>query len=274
MLLPVIKWAGGKRQLLPELNKKIPNQYNTYFEPFFGGGALFCDRQPVNAVINDFNPQLINVYKQIKTNPGKLMSLLLQYQTDYNSLPDDNAKTQRYFQRRDQFNQYITQNILTIESAALFIFLNKAGFNGLYRVNAKGAFNVPSAHRSSLNLFDADNINNLCSLLQSATILCGDFEKACSSAQSGDFVFFDSPYYDTFDCYQAGGFTEDDHIRLAELFKSLSDNGVYCMLTNSDTDFIKDLYKNFYIDIVPVKRMINSDSSKRTGTEIIVTNYK
>ena len=274
MAAPIVKWVGGKRQLIPKITARMPETFGTYYEPFFGGGALYFNQAPKKAVINDFNGQLVNVYTQIKANPNDVISFLTQYQNEYNQQIDKDARANCYYKNRDQFNNFIKNNIFTSKSAALFIFLNKAGFNGLYRVNLNGLFNVPPAHRKILNSFDKDNILEVSKLLSKTKITQGDFEKACKNVKKGDFVFFDSPYYDTFDTYQAGGFSKEDHERLAKLFRTLSDKGVYCILTNSETDFIKELYKDFYIDIVPVKSMINCDGNKRTGTEVIIYNFK
>lgn len=274
MAYPIVKWVGGKRQLIHEITTRMPETFGTYYEPFFGGGALYFNQAPKKAVINDFNSQLINVYNQIKVNPDDVISILTQYQNEYNQQIDKDARANCYYRNRDKFNSFIKNNIFTSESAALFIFLNKAGFNGLYRVNSNGLLNVPTAHRTVLNSFEPYNILETSKLLNKTKIMQGDFEKACKTVKKGDFVFFDSPYYDTFDAYQACGFSKEDHERLAKLFKTLSDEGAYCILTNSETDFIKELYKDFYIDIVPVKRMINCDGNKRTGTEVIVYNFK
>ncbi|MCQ2956022.1 MAG: Dam family site-specific DNA-(adenine-N6)-methyltransferase [Opitutales bacterium] len=273
MVIPIVKWAGGKRQLLPLLVQRMPKFTGTYYEPFFGGGALFFHIAPQKAVINDCNPQLINVYQQIKLAPDELIRYLSTLQNDYNALPDDTAKTNFYFSQRTTFNTFIQNNTFNVYSASLFIFLNKAGFNGLYRVSSKGCFNVPSGHKKTLNLFQPDNIFKMSELLKRCVITQGDFEISCQNANAGDFVFFDSPYYATFDAYQSNRFPEADQKRLAQLFRELSNKGVYCMLTNSSTDFIKDLYKGFSINEVPVKRMINCDSSKRTSTEVIITNF-
>ena len=274
MVYPVIKWAGGKRQLIPAISKKIPEKYGTYYEPFFGGGAVFFSLCPSKAVINDFNDQLVNVYEQIKTNPDGVIKRLKSLQNEYNKLTSDEDKCKYYFEKRELFNASIKNRRHTLISAALFIFLNKAGFNGLYRVNNNGEFNVPPAHRKQVNAFDESNIKAVSDSLKHTNILCGDFESACKGAKKGDLVFFDSPYYDTFDTYQAGGFSKEDHIRLAKLFKKLSDKGVYCILTNSNTDFIKELYKDYFIDVVKVKRMINSDADNREGEEVIITNFE
>ena len=146
-------------------------------------------------------------------------------------------------------------------------------YNGLFRVNSKGLFNVPSSRKKNCILYDEKNIYDVSKALSKATILSGDFEKACCRARRGDFVFFDSPYFDTFDCYQKDGFSIEEHKRLANLFKKLSERGVYCMLTNSDTDFIRQLYSEYTINSVDVKRMINCDGKNRTGKELIITNY-
>lgn len=272
--MPIIKWVGGKRQLLNEIKLRMPKTYDTYYEPFFGGGALFFELQPQTAVINDFNEQLINMYQQIQKDYKVVIRIVDQYQNTYNLMATSEQKLEYYYFLRKRFNTFLVSNKKDATSAALFIFLNKAGFNGLYRVNSNGEFNVPSAHRDKINGYQLENVQAVASCLSGTKILQGDFEDACKDAKRGDFVFFDSPYYDTFDTYQAGGFDEDSHKRLALLFKNLSDKGVNCMLTNSNTDFIKDLYSAFNISIIDVKRMINCDASKRTGQEVIITNYK
>lgn len=273
MAVPIIKWAGGKRQLLTEINKRIPDKYNTYYEPFFGGGAVFFDIEPKKAVINDFNSQLINVYKKIKTSPKQIITYLEKYQNEYNEISGKEKKLEYYYQKRTEFNTFIKSNTFSSESASLFIFLNKAGYNGLYRVNSDGFYNVPSAHRKTLNLFDKDNILDVSKKLKGCTIKCGDFYKACKEVSEGDLVFFDSPYYDTFDTYQAGGFSEEDHKRLAKLFDELNERGAFIILTNNDCNYIKELYSKYTIDVVSVKRMINSDSTNRKGSEVIITNF-
>ena len=270
---PVIKWAGGKRQLVPTIMDMMPESYNTYFEPFFGGGAVFCALQPEKAIINDFNVQLINMYKWIKKKPGDVMKELSLLQDEYNSQVTIEAKDAYYYQVREKYNEQIRSEADSPYTASLLIFLNKAGFNGLYRVSASGNYNVPPAHRNTLKTYEEQNINGLSKLLKNVTIKQGDFEKACKKAHAGDFVFFDSPYYDTFDTYQAGGFSEADHKRLYNLFDQLSKKGVKCMLTNNDCDFIKDLYKNYNIKVVEVKRMINCNGKNRKGKEVIITNY-
>ena len=267
MTRPIIKWAGGKTQLLEQLVPLIPDDYGTYYEPFLGGGALFFAVQPHHAVINDYNPSLINLYKQVKKNPEELMKELDTLTLGHS--PDGDY----YYERREEYNLSLKMNTKDIRQAALFIYLNKAGYNGLYRLNSDGLYNVPNGKRKNLNLYDRDNILNVSRILKHARIQCGDFEKSCKDAKAGDFVFFDSPYYNTYDAYKAGGFAQEDHVRLSRLFAELTAKGVKCLLTNSNEKYIKELYKDYDIKIVDVKRMINCDGKKRTGKEVIIKNY-
>lgn len=270
---PVIKWAGGKTQLLEDIRRRMPKHYNRYYEPFLGGAAVYLAIQPERSTLNDVNPQLINVYRQIQTAPDELIHKLQAIQKKYNGLPDQEQKDCFYYDIRDSFNRYKRNSDMSVRAAALFIFLNKTCFNGLYRENRKGSFNVPSGHKSSIHVCNPENIHQVSRLLQKAILLNGDFEAACETADAGDFAFFDSPYFNTFDAYQAGGFTETDHRRLAALVESLTEKGVKCMLTNSDTEFIRNLYTSCHIETVPVRRNICRDGRKRTDTEIIITNY-
>lgn len=274
MATPIIKWAGGKRQLLPEIRKRMPKEFNWYYEPFFGGGALFFDLKPKFAVINDTNEQLINMYQQIRDNWVEVCLYLTTFEHIYNGLPDDEHKTEYYFKLRKQFNKHIKEREFSTQSAAELIFLNKAGYNGLYSVNKNSELNVPPAHKKIVMSFDIDNVKEVSQLLKNKMIKCEDFKNACIGAQQGDFIFFDSPYYETFDTYQADGFTQNDHLRLVNLADALTDSRVKWMMTYNDCDYIKTLYKGYYIDEVDVRRNINSDATKRTGKEIIIRNYK
>lgn len=270
-LQPFVKWAGGKRQLLADISARMPKAFHDYYEPFIGGGALLFDLQPYRATINDINTALINTYKSIKTNPEALISAINKL--DEEQLVDPKAF---YYEMREKYNSLVLADSYGIETSALFIYINKHCFNGLYRVNARGGFNVPfnNSHRASM---DAESIIAIADYLQDVTILNGDFEMACANAKKGDFVFFDSPYAplnDTsFEAYTKEGFSIEEHQRLAELYKKLTDKGCFCMLTNHRTDLILELYGDYTIDTVQVRRSINSDASKRTGTEVIVRNY-
>lgn len=278
---PFVKWAGGKRQLIDEIKIRMPSDYNRYFEPFVGGGAVLFDLLPMDAIINDINKSLINAYRQIKQSPIELIETIDELD---NKIPVD-GKTY-YYNIRQKYNDKLMQEDFDVELAAMLIFINKHCFNGLYRVNGKGLFNVPY-NNSRQASYNAENIMTISKYLKTITILDGDFEQACKSAEEGDFIFFDSPYAPlnptTFESYTKEGFDKDSHSRLAELFKKLTIKGCHCMLTNHNTEFINDLYNNLfdnnskykiYIDVVSVKRMINSDASNRKGEEVIIYNYK
>ena len=272
-LSPFLKWAGGKRQLLDKIIDRMPKSFNNYYEPFIGGGALLFELQPAKAVINDINASLINAYITIAEKPFEFISAVIELDSQ---IPED-GKTY-YYSLRERYNNKLVKTEYDTELAALFVFLNKHCFNGLYRVNAKGLFNVPynNSKRESIN---KESIIAISEYLKNVKIMQGDFEKACNDAQRGDFVFFDSPYAPlnptSFESYTKEGFDIESHKRLANLFKKLTDKGCYCMLTNHNTEFINDLYgnKGYKIDVVRVKRMINSNASKRVGEEVIIYNY-
>ena len=274
MAEPFVKWAGGKRQLLEEIHARLPKdlEEHKYYEPFVGGGALLFNLEHSNAVINDMNWALVNVYRQLQGDMGVIVMSLLDMMDD-----DLRARGKEYYYEvRTRFNQGLSEHEETTPMAAMFIFLNKHCFNGLYRVNKKGEFNVPY-NNSTASSQDPDNMLKILKFLKSVEIRQGDFEDACRDCTAGDFVFFDSPYAplkdDSFDSYTKEGFPKEDHERLASLFERLADKGVRCMLTNHDTPFIRDLYKDFKIETVNVKRSINRNASGRTGTELIVTSY-
>ena len=267
---PFIKWPGGKAQLLPALTMRMPENVGTYVEPFVGGGALFFNTQPAKAILNDSNPKLIKLYVSVRDHVEELVDRLSEYETKFNALNTLDEKQGFYYQTRTDFNA----GTLTVDDAARFVFLNKTGFNGLYRENAAGKYNAAFGWKKSVTLYDEANLANCSAALKNVDIMNGDFEDACDSLTAGDFVFFDPPYYSTFDGYQAGGFSEEDHLRLHNLFQRLTASGVYCLMSNSNTDYIKDLYAGYYIEVVPVKRNINRNGNGRQGEEVIITNYK
>lgn len=272
---PFIKWLGGKSLLLPELRQRMPEHIGgTYVEPFVGGGGVFFNMQPANAVLNDVNPRLVNLYITIRDNKDELVDSLTCYESEYNTLSSINAKKDFYYQNRTEFNARGFETELTVDDAAQFIFLNKTNFNGLYRENADGNFNAAFGWKGSITLFDEANIANCSAALKNVDIMNGDFEDACKGLSAGDFVYFDPPYYSTFDGYQKNGFSEDDQVRLHALFQRLTKSGIACMLSNSNTDFIKNLYAGYNIEVVSAKRMINRNGNARHGEEVIITNYK
>ena len=271
--IPFVKWAGGKRQLLDKISERLPREYNNYYEPFIGGGAVLFELQPQNAIINDINASLINAYRIITDKPQEFIDNVKKLDLDI----IDGGK-EYYYSIREQYNDKLMKEEFDVELASFFVFINKHCFNGLYRVNGKGLFNVPY-NNSKKESIDEEAIIATSKYLNSVKILLGDFELACNDAKKGDFIFFDSPYAplnpSSFESYTKEGFDVESHERLAKLFDKLTKRGCYCMLTNHNTDFINDLYSNkgYRMDVVSVKRLINSDASKRTGEEIIICNY-
>ena len=272
-IAPFVKWAGGKRQLLPQIKERMPEQYNNYFEPFVGGGAVLFGLLPAKAQINDINKALINVYEWIKKAPEEFLQEVNKLDAE---MWEDRKKY--YYSLREHYNDKLMKAEYDVELAALFVFLNKHCFNGLYRVNGKGLFNVPY-NNSRGGSVDEKVIIEISKYLQEIEIEDGDFEDACRDAKKGDFVFLDSPYAPlnptSFESYTKEGFDVESHRRLANLFDELTARGCYCMLTNHNTALINELYgnKGYRIDVVSVKRMINSDASNRVGEEVIICNY-
>ena len=273
---PFIKWVGGKRQLLPTIKDMMPESFDTYYEPFLGGGALLLEIAPEQAVVGDANTTLINTYKAIQNNKESLKTLLDEYTEKHESASN---KKEFYNEMRRKYNDTIQNNPNSIEASSLFIYLNKTCFNGLYRVNSKGMFNVPFNNREKINLYDDSNLDDIAEYLSHVVILNEDFEETCKTAKKGDFVFIDSPYAPlnptSFESYTKEGFDIESHKRLAKLYDELTARGCYCMLTNHNTELINELYgnKGYKIDVVSVKRMINSDASNRVGEEVIICNY-
>lgn len=272
-LTPVLKWAGGKGQLFDFIRERIPQEYGRYFEPFVGGGAIFLGIQPRRLVINDTNEQLINLYAQLRD----ATELVIREISRLDGVPCDRI---RYLEVRARYNQKIASKSLDAECAALMIWMNKHCFNGLYRVNGKGLFNVPYNNKTNGKSIDEDNLIAVGAYLRAAdlTISCSDFEVACEDVRAGDFVYFDSPYIPEsatadFTDYTKEGFSRADHERLAALFARLDGIGAKVMLSNNDVPLVRELYDGYAIQSVDVKRMINRDASKRTGREVLVTNY-
>ena len=270
---PFVKWAGGKRQLIPQIRERMPEKYNDYYEPFVGGGYVIFDLLPANALINDINKALINTYRIICNESDAFLKEVNRLDND---MWEDGKKY--YYSIREHYNDKLMRSEYDVELAALFVFINKHCFNGLYRVNGKGLFNVPYNNSRRVSV-DEDVIIATSEYLRGVTIIDGDFEQACKNAKKGDFVFIDSPYAPlnptSFESYTKEGFDIESHKRLAKLYDELTARGCYCMLTNHNTELINELYgnKDYKIDVVSVKRMINSDASNRVGEEVIICNY-
>ncbi len=270
---PFVKWAGGKRQLIPQIRERMPEKYNNYYEPFVGGGAVLFELQPANALINDINKALINTYNIICNEADAFLEAVNRLDEE---MWEDGKKY--YYSVREHYNDKLMKSEYDVELAALFVFINKHCFNGLYRVNGKGLFNVPY-NNSSRTSADENVIREVSKYLKGVKIINGDFEEACKDAKKGDFVFIDSPYAPlnptSFESYTKEGFDIESHKRVAKLYDELTGRGCYCMLTNHNTELINELYgnKGYKIDVVSVKRMINSDASNRVGKEVIICNY-
>ena len=273
-LQPFTKWTGGKRQLLPVIRELMPKKYNRYFEPFVGGGALFFDLAPKNAVINDFNAELINCYQQIKDNPQELIEILKVHQ-EYNS-------KEYYLDLRSVDRDERIDMMSEVQRAARILYMLRVDFNGLYRVNSKNQFNVPYGRYKNPKIVDENLVSAISTYLNNNQIEIkkGDFEKAVLDVQPGDFVYFDPPYIplsetSAFTSYTHEGFSYDDQVRLRDTFKKLSDTGAYVMLSNSSSFLVEELYQDFNIHYVEATRTNGAKSSSRGRiSEIIVTNYE
>ena len=272
---PFVKWAGGKSQLLEQIESLMPKKYNTYYEPFVGGGALFLYLKPKKAVINDLNGELACSYRcfQNKKSYEELVKSI--------KLHEENHSEEYYYKIREQDKSEIFNSMSDYEKAARFIYLNKSGFNGLYRVNSKGHFNVPSGKKTKVKTYDKENFESLFDYLSTSDVKIynEDFSKIVESASEGDFVYFDPPYdsweeKESFTSYSREGFGKEEQRQLAKVFKNLDARGVKVMLSNHNTNFISELYKGFSINVVFAKRMINSNSKGRGKVEeVIITNY-
>ncbi|MBF0777284.1 DNA adenine methylase [Streptococcus cuniculi] len=272
-LQPFTKWTGGKRQLLPAIKPLIPDNYNSYFEPFIGGGALFFELSPEKAVINDFNHELINCYQQIKESPKKLIELLIRHK--------ENNSKEYYLELRSVDRDGRIDTMTKVERAARIMYMLRVDFNGLYRVNSKNQFNVPYGRYKNPKIVDSDLILSISQYLNSNNIkiLTGDFEKSVEAVKCGDFVYFDPPYIplsetSSFTSYTHEGFSYDDQIRLRDCFKKLNEKGAFVMLSNSSSPIVEELYKDFNIHKIEAIRTNGAKSSSRGKiSEIIVTNY-
>jgi DNA adenine methylase len=278
LIKPYLKWAGGKRQLLSGIKNCLPRdiQNYTYYEPFIGAGAVFFDLQPKRAVINDFNTQLILTYTVIKENVEELIKLLKQHK-------EKNNEEYFYKIRNLDRNNREFDNLTGVEKAARLIFLNKTCFNGLYRVNSQGLFNVPYGNYKNPAICEETVLRRISSYFNTCeiNILNNDFEYAVMTAGENSFIYFDPPYHSpdktSFTCYQADGFPEGEQERLRNVMVKMTNRGVKCLLSNSDTEYIRELYNYKFFDIISVqaKRNINSDSAGRGNVnEVLIKNWR
>lgn len=272
---PILKWAGGKRQLLKSIMPLIlEDPYTTYYEPFVGGGAVLFQLQPGTAVISDCNEDLINIYQVIKKRPEELIALLREHK-------EHNCQEYFYEVRaldRDPKRYGVMQ---PLERAARMIYLNKTCFNGLFRVNRAGQFNAPWGRYRNPDIVRGETIRGISRYLNEAdvTILCGDYREALTNVQEGAFVYLDPPYMplspsSSFTSYTAAGFGRQEQIELKQQCDRLAQRGIHFLLSNSCCEFIEDLYCDYKVMRVPAKRAINVKADKRgVVDEVLVRNF-
>ena len=274
---PFVKWVGGKRGLLEQILPLFPEKFNNYFEPFVGGGAVFFELfsrgilEGKKVVLSDINKELINTYLVVRDNPNELIKKLKEYEANHSK--------EFYYQIRELDRKEEFENLSNVEKATRFIYLNKTCFNGLYRVNKKGYFNTPIGSYKNPNIADVKTILNASEALADVTILNQSFDKVLTQTKKDDFVYFDPPYYplnatSNFTSYDSNCFLEEEQFRLFETFNKLAKRGMKVVESNSDTKFIKELYKNYDIQIVNANRFINSKSSgRRKINEVLIRSF-
>jgi len=272
---PFLKWVGGKKQIIPQIKQYIPQNYYRYFEPFIGGGALFFDLAPQKAYVNDINKVLVSAYRNIKHHPYNVIKELDNLQETFN-LKNNEEKKLFFYKIRNIFNK---EEDCSLIKTTYFIFLNKTCFNGMYRENSKGHFNVPFGRYKNPKILDEKNILAVSKLLQKTTITDYSFEKAVKDAKEGDFIYFDPPYHpltvtSNFTNYSNGGFNKEDQIKLRNVFIDLNKRNCLLMLSNSDTQFIREIYHGFNQRTVLAARIINCKASGRGKiNELLIMNY-
>lgn len=269
-----VKWAGGKTQLLEQFKTFYPTEFNRYFEPFLGSGAVFFfikqKYKSKSFYLSDINKELINCYKVVRDKPDELIELLKWHKENHMKSPKS-----YYYDMRSRDPSAMSY----VEAAARLIYLNKTCFNGLYRVNSKGKFNVPIGSYKNPGIVNEKVITEASILLQGVDINVEPFEKVLDRAKSGDFVYFDPPYFPitktaSFTAYTQNSFSEEDQKRLAAIFDKLNAKGCYVMLSNSDHPMMKKLYVKYMIGVVKAGRVICCDPSKRGKiNELVITNY-
>jgi DNA adenine methylase len=273
---PILKWVGGKGQLLSQLRTFYPPRYEAYFEPFLGGGALYFDLKPAKASLNDVNAALMGCYRNIQKRSDEIIEMLRRLQTRYEKSTEQ-ERAEMFYKIRSEYNT-LADHIP--QKTAFLIFLNKTCYNGMYRENSTGQFNVPFGRYTNPQILDEENVRNVSIMLDGATLSSVSFEQAVRSAKRNDFVYFDPPYHplnqtSNFTGYHAQDFTETDQKNLRDLVVDLDKRGCLVMLSNSYSDFIRDLYRDFYQHAVLASRAINCKATGRGKIkELLVTNYE
>jgi DNA adenine methylase len=274
---PLIKWAGGKRQIAELLFSKFPKDWNegTYFEPFIGGAAMFLHASPKKAVIADVNARLFGFYQQVKSQPEMLFSGIAEIADSFNSI-NENEKKAFYQSLRKRYNE---TKVDSFDSAILLYALNKLCFNGLYRENSKGEFNVPFGQKKVLQYMVKEDLDFMSKALSNALILNADFEATIAKAKAGDFVYLDPPYIpldvtSSFTSYHSAGFGLSEQERLANIMYKLKNAGIKAMCSNSDTPLTHEIYGRFRIEAIQAPRMVSAKASGRGSvSELVITNY-
>jgi DNA adenine methylase len=268
---PIIKWVGGKSKLLPELRARLPKTYKRYFEPFLGGGALFFALTPKDSVLGDMNGALIEMYKAVALDVDNIIETLDMHRRAH-------AREAYYYEIRTMWNEGCWADVPAARAAA-FIYLNKTCFNGLWRVNRSGEFNVPRGDYANPTVFDPAALRAASDVLRKASLRKTGYEQTTASATAGDFVYFDPPYdpvskTSNFTSYTKDAFGKDQQKQLANHARELHKRGVYVMVSNNDTEYVRSLYEDFCIDTVQCGRSVNSKGDKRGKVnEVIVTSY-
>lgn len=278
-LAPVLKWAGGKRQLLDDIMRFVPPTFDVYHEPFLGGGAVLFALRPQKALVNDINPELMNVYKVIREDVEGLIECLQKHAEAYGQ--EGRAKEYFYKIRGLDRRKNSFRSLTPVQRASRVIFLNKTCFNGLFRVNKAGQFNTPFGYYDNPCIADGEALRAVSRYFNSARVdfVCGDFGYVTDAAKPGDFVYLDPPYdpvSDTanFTGYDKGGFGQAEQVRLNRVCRVLDSMGIKFLLSNSATDLIFDLYQGYHIDLVRAKRAVNARGDGRGEVdEVLVHNY-
>ena len=275
---PLIKWAGGKRQIAPELFSRFPQDWHvgTYVEPFFGGGAVFLHIEPKKSIIADLNARLFGFYMYVKNKPDELHKGIFDISKEFNAT-DESSKKNFYMALRLKYNE---SPVDSFDSAVLLYALNKLCFNGLYRENSKGGFNVPFGQKKQLACMDLNELKQVSEIFKTATILNADFETTLSSVKAGDFVYLDPPYIPlaktpSFTSYHSDGFGLKDQERLADAMLQLKSVGVKAMCSNSDTPLTRAIFSKLYLAEIEAPRMVSAKATGRGSvSELVITNYK
>jgi len=276
LVKPFLKWVGGKKQLLDYINQYKPKTFKSYYEPFVGGGAVFMSLQHTRTFISDYNGELINSYEVVRDEVDKLLSILQRH--------DNNNSKDYFYELREWDRNGIIEKKTRIERAARFIYLNKTCYNGLFRVNSQGQFNVPYGRYKKPNIINEEILRATSMFLnkKGVNIFHGDFSDAVKSAKKGDFIYFDPPYAplvedaQSFTGYTLNGFGYEEQLRLRDLFIELDKKGCYVMLSNSSSNIIHELYEDYRetTEIVKASRSVNSNASGRGKVdEVLIMNY-